>query len=81
MTNSSCGAFFHSRAFRDYYGFVDHVEIIPPGQLLRVPSHLTCRSVLVDYLELHLAPRILPLVIATTLEYVSTICTLASLTS
>jgi len=25
-------------AFREY-GFVDHVEIIPPSQLLRVPSH------------------------------------------
>ena len=49
--------------FRDY-GFVDHVELIPPSQLLRVPSHPPGRSVLVDYPELHLAPtpsRILPL--------------------
>ena len=42
-------------AFRDY-GFVDHVELIPPSQLLRVPSHPPGRSVLVDYPELHLAP-------------------------
>ena len=49
-------------AFRDY-GFVDHVKIIPPSQLLRVPSHPPGRLVLVDYPELHLAPsRILPLV-------------------
>ena len=60
-------------AFRDY-GFVD-VEIIPPSQLLRVPSHSPGRSVIVDYPELHLAPRILPpsCGVATTLEYVSTI--------
>ena len=39
-------------AFRDY-GFVDHVELIPPSQVLRVPSHQPGRSVLVDYPELH----------------------------
>ena len=47
------------------YGFVDCVELIPPGQLLRVPSHPPDRSVLVDYPELHLASRILPRLIAT----------------
>ena len=47
-------------AFRDY-GFVDHVELIPPSQLLRVTSHPPGRSVLVDYPELRLAPRVLPL--------------------
>ena len=48
--------------FRDH-GFVDHhdVEIIPPSQLLRVPSHPPGRTVLVDDPELRLAPRILPL--------------------
>ena len=49
--------------FRDY-GFVDHVELIPLSQLLRVPSHPPDRSVLVDYPELHfqfVGPRILPL--------------------
>jgi hypothetical protein len=40
------------------YGFVDHVEIIPPSQLLQGPSHTPGRSVLVDYPELHIGPRI-----------------------
>ena len=50
---------------------VDHVEIMQPGQLLlRLPSHPPSRSSLlvVNYLELHLVPRILPL----TSEYVFT---------
>jgi hypothetical protein len=47
-------------AFRDYK-FVDHVEIIAPSKFVRVPSHPPGRSALVDYLELHLAPRIFPL--------------------
>ena len=60
------------------YGFVDCVELIPPGQLLRVPSHPPDRSVLVDYPELHLAPtrsRILPLSYS---YYVTTILRLLS---
>ena len=52
-------------AFRDYE-FVDHVELIPPSQLLRLPSHPPGRSVPVDYPELRLAPRILTTAIATT---------------
>jgi hypothetical protein len=48
-------------AFR-CYGFVNHVELIPPSQLLRVPSHPPGRSVLMNYPnELHFSPRILPL--------------------